>query len=73
MQEVETFGRYIIMMLTNFDGMPLERIHNMLKMFVQEPHTYDRTIEQLTSILSKLVAQETLSVSGGLYRIVRGE
>ena len=28
------YESYVIGMLTNFDALPLDRIHNMLKMFV---------------------------------------
>lgn len=67
------FDQYILGMLANFDGMPADRIHNMLKMFVQEPHAYDRSEEQLAAMLARLVAQGKLSASGGLYRIVRSD
>lgn len=70
LQDTARIDQCIIMMLSNFDGMPADRIHNMLKMFVQEPQPYDRSEEQLATMLSRLVAQNRLSVSGGMYRIV---
>ncbi len=67
------FDQYILGMLANFDGMPLDRIHNMLKMFVQDPHPYDKSPEQLSDMLSRLVTLGKLSVGGGIFRIVRSE
>ena len=54
-------------MLTNFDTMPLERIHNMLKMMVRDP-PYDKSLQQLEMFLAKLVAEDKLIAEGGLYR-----
>lgn len=58
---------FIMGMLTNFDSMPLDRIHNMLKMFVSDP-PYDKTTEQLGAYLSTLVTYEKISLSGGVYK-----
>ncbi|PSC76910.1 anaphase-promoting complex subunit 2 [Micractinium conductrix] len=58
---------FIVGMLTNFDALPLDRIHNMLKMFANDP-PYDKSLEQLGAYLSALVAEERLSCEGGLYR-----
>lgn len=66
-QEMAVYESYIIGMLTNFDSLPLERIHNMLKMFVAEP-PYDKTSEQLASFLGKLVAEDKLILEGSSYR-----
>ena len=68
-QEMAVYESYIIGMLTNFDSLPLERIHNMLKMFVVEPQ-YDKTSEQLASFLGKLVAEDKLIMEGTSYRRV---
>ena len=35
--EMKKGEQYVMGMLTNFPSMPIERIHNMLKMFVVEP------------------------------------
>ena len=62
------YESYIMGMLTNFDdGLPLERIHNMLKMFVTEP-AYDRTAEQLATFLGKLTSEEKLQVVGNFFK-----
>ena len=54
-------------MLTNFDALPLDRVHNMLKMFVSDP-PYDKSLEQLGAYMAQLVADEKLSLDGGTYR-----
>lgn len=43
---MRVFQQYVIGMLTNFDSLPLERIHNMLKMFVSDP-PYDKSLQQV--------------------------
>lgn len=42
---MRVYQQYVIGMLTNFDSLPLERIHNMLKMFVSDP-PYDKSLQQ---------------------------
>lgn len=61
------YEQYILGMLTNFEaGLPLDRIHNMLKMFVPE-QAYDKSSEQLSAFLAQLVADEKLGVNGNVY------
>ncbi|KAI5060978.1 hypothetical protein GOP47_0023483, partial [Adiantum capillus-veneris] len=66
-QEMNVYESYVLGMLTNFDALPLDRIHNMLKMFVSDP-PYDKSLQQLQGFLSGLVAEEKLEVRDGLYR-----
>ena len=67
MQEMGMYEQYVLGMLTNFDaGLPLDRIHNMLKMFVPG-QGYDKSSDQLADFLKHLVNEEKLAVSGGLY------
>lgn len=47
--------------------MPLDRVHNMLKMFASDP-PYDKSLEQLGAYMARLVADEKLSLEGGTYR-----
>jgi anaphase-promoting complex subunit 2 len=58
---------FIMGMLTNFDALPLDRVHNMLKMFVSDP-PYDKSLEQLGAYMGRLVGEEKLSLDGGTYR-----
>ncbi len=53
---MEYLEPFIVGMLTNFDGLPLERIHNMLKMFVTDP-PYDRCIDDLSRLLESMVGR----------------
>eukprot|EP00250_Pteridium_aquilinum_P008763 c18193_g1_i1 orf=359-3379(-) len=66
-QEMNVYESYVLGMLTNFDALPLDRIHNMLKMFVSDP-PYDKSLQQLQGFLSGLVSEEKLEVRDGLYR-----
>ena len=62
------YEQYIMGMLTNFDsGLPLDRIHNMLKMFCSTP-PYDRSAEQLAGFLTTLVAADRIACEGAVYR-----
>ena len=62
------YEQYVMGMLTNFDGgLPIDRIHNMLKMFVVDP-PYDKTAEQLAAFMDKLVLNEKLLSEGGIYK-----
>ena len=43
---LQVYEQYVVGMLTNLESLPLDRIHNMLKMFVQSDDGnggYDRT------------------------------
>lgn len=64
---MKVYEQYIIGMLTNFPSLPLDRIHNMLKMFVSEP-PYDRSSEQLHAFLNSLVAEDKLVMEGEEYK-----
>jgi anaphase-promoting complex subunit 2 len=65
--EMAVYEQYVIGMLTNFDALTSERIHNMLKMFVSEP-PYDKSAAQLEAFLTRLVAEDKLTLDGGNYR-----
>ncbi|KAL4426176.1 hypothetical protein ABPG77_007458 [Micractinium sp. CCAP 211/92] len=66
-QEMAAYEPFIMGMLTNFDALPLDRVHNMLKMFVSDP-PYDKSLDQLGAYMARLVAEEKLSLEGGQYR-----
>ncbi|MCO5567286.1 hypothetical protein L7F22_020976 [Adiantum nelumboides] len=66
-QEMNVYESYVLGMLTNFEALPLDRIHNMLKMFVSDP-PYDKSLQQLQGFLSGLVSEEKLEVRDALYR-----
>jgi anaphase-promoting complex subunit 2 len=66
--EMAVYEPYIFAMLRNLGQLPLERIHNMLQMFVKTP-AYDKTQAQLAAFLTKLVGDEKLGMRAGLYNV----
>lgn len=57
-------------MLTNLDALPLERIHNMLKMFVVDP-PFDKSAAQLQAFLNNLIRDDVLEFRDNMYRRAR--
>ncbi|KAL0280099.1 UNVERIFIED_CONTAM: hypothetical protein PYX00_001488 [Menopon gallinae] len=69
-EELQVFWSYIVGMLTNLESMPLERIHQMLKMFAsQGTSAVDCSQQELRSFLDRKVREHKLLFSGGLYRL----
>ncbi|XP_049784564.1 anaphase-promoting complex subunit 2 isoform X1 [Schistocerca cancellata] len=69
-EELQVFWSYIVGMLTNLDSMPLERIHQMLKMFAsQGPTSVECNIQELRHFLDRKVREHQLLFSGGYYRL----
>ncbi|KAK6627062.1 hypothetical protein RUM44_009539 [Polyplax serrata] len=69
-EELQVFWSYIIGMLTNLESMPLERIHQMLKMFAsQGTSAVDCSQKELGTFLDRKVREHKLLFSGGLYRL----
>ncbi|GLV33864.1 morula [Carabus blaptoides fortunei] len=69
-EELQVFWSYIIGMLTNLDSMPLERIHQMLKMFAsQGPTAIECGLQELRQFLDRKVREHKLLYTGGLYRL----
>lgn len=67
LQEMAVYENYIMTMLTNFQSMGLERMHNMLRMFVLQPK-YDKSQDQLASYLNLMVARDRIICQNGLYK-----
>ena len=67
LQEMAVYENYIIGILTNLKSVSLERIHNMLRMFVVEPK-YDKSQDQLSHFLGVLMGREVIVQEGGLYK-----
>ncbi|KAL3933625.1 MAG: hypothetical protein SGBAC_010313 [Bacillariaceae sp.] len=72
-EEMEVYESYICGMLTNLGQLPLERIHNMLKMFVTGSDVkYNKTPQQLSVVLKHLCKQEKLECGpDGMYKLVK--
>ncbi|KAL3501441.1 hypothetical protein ACH5RR_035890 [Cinchona calisaya] len=66
-KEMTVYEKFIMGMLTNFGSMALDRIHNTLKMFCIADPPYDKSLQQLQSFLSGLVAEEKLEFRDGMY------
>ncbi|XP_055530538.1 anaphase-promoting complex subunit 2 [Wyeomyia smithii] len=65
-EELQVFWSYIEAMLTNLDSLPLDRIHQMLKMFASQ---VDVSQEELKSILQRKVREHKLVYAGGVYQL----
>lgn len=66
----QVFWSYIVGMLTNLESMSLDRIHQMLKMFVSEgPTSMECSIQELRFFLEGKVREHKLIVSGGVYKL----
>eukprot|EP00898_Chlorokybus_atmophyticus_P006884 jgi/Chlat1/7197/Chrsp57S06846 len=65
--EMAVYESYVLGMLANFDALPLDRIHNMLKMFVVDP-PYEKTSQQLAGFLAQMVKEDKLEHMDGMYR-----
>ncbi|KAF2361439.1 Anaphase-promoting complex subunit 2 C-terminal [Trinorchestia longiramus] len=66
-EELEVVWSYILGMLTNLSSLPIERIHSMLKMFVEE--TVECTIDELRALLDQKVLQHELLMVNGQYKL----
>ncbi|XP_052873617.1 anaphase-promoting complex subunit 2 [Anopheles cruzii] len=65
-EELQVFWSYIEAMLTNLDSLPLDRIHQMLKMFASQ---VDFTQDELKNILQRKVREHKLVYAGGVYQL----
>lgn len=65
------YTSYIRGMLTNLGGLPLDRIHNMLKMFAdQDELKYTMSVHEIHALLQDLCRQEVIEVAGTKYQIL---
>jgi anaphase-promoting complex subunit 2 len=74
-EEIQVYESYIMGMLTNLQQLPLERIHNMLKMFCSSGSDnvkYNKTPQQLSAFLQHLCKQEKLECGpDGMYKLFK--
>lgn len=68
-EELQTFWSYILGMLMNLDTLPIERIHQMLKMFAFQGPTIECSLPELKIFLDRKVREHQLIYSNGLYRL----
>lgn len=72
-EEMGVYESYVVGMLTNMKTLPLEKIHNNLKMFVTgSDHKYNKTAHQLSVFLQHLCKQEKLECGpDGEYKLFK--
>lgn len=68
-EELQVFWSYIVGMLTNLDSLPLERIHQMLKMFASHAPGVEFSQEELKNFLQRKVREHKLIFSGAVYHL----
>lgn len=68
-EELQVFWSYIVGMLTNLDSLPLERIHQMLKMFASHGPGIEVSQEELKNFLQRKVREHALIFSAGVYQL----
>ncbi|XP_046449406.1 anaphase-promoting complex subunit 2-like [Daphnia pulex] len=67
---LQVYWSYVVGMLTNLEALPVERIHQMLKMFTMQGSSgAECTLQQLKNFLDSKVKQQLLSFSSGMYRL----
>ncbi|VVC94836.1 unnamed protein product [Leptidea sinapis] len=67
--ELQVFWSYIVGMLTNLDCLPLDRIHQMLKMFAALAPGTECSVQELRQFLDTKVRTHQLVFQGGMYKL----
>ncbi|CAG9565257.1 unnamed protein product [Danaus chrysippus] len=67
--ELQVFWSYIVGMLTNLDSLPLERIHQMLKMFASQAPGTECSLQELRQFLDTKVRTHQLILQAGMYKL----
>ncbi|XP_073846861.1 anaphase promoting complex subunit morula [Musca autumnalis] len=70
-EELQVFWSYIVGMLTNLDSLPIERIHQMLKLFASNGLGVEFTQDDLKEFLQRKVRDHKLIYSGGVYQLAK--
>lgn len=68
-EELQVFWSYIVGMLTNLSSMPLERIHQMLKMFASHGPGVEFSQDELKNFLQRKVREHALIFAAGVYQL----
>lgn len=68
-EELQVFWSYIVGMLTNLNSMPLERIHQMLRMFASHGPGVEFSQEELKNFLQRKVREHALIFAAGVYQL----
>ncbi|XP_039955850.1 anaphase-promoting complex subunit 2 [Bactrocera neohumeralis] len=70
-EELQVFWSYIVGMLTNLDSLPLDRIHQMLKLFASHGGGIEFTQDELKNFLQRKVREHKLMYTGGVYQLYK--
>ncbi|XP_023030784.1 anaphase-promoting complex subunit 2 [Drosophila willistoni] len=70
-EELQVFWSYIVGMLTNLDSMPIDRIHQMLRLFASHSGGVEFTQDELKHFLQRKVREHKLLFSGGVYQLAK--
>ncbi|GAB0091799.1 Anaphase-promoting complex subunit 2 [Sergentomyia squamirostris] len=68
-EELQVFWSYIVGMLTNLDSLPIERIHQMLKMFASNEKGVEFSLGELKDFLQTKVRDHQLIFASGVYHL----
>lgn len=68
-EELQVFWSYIVGMLTNLDSMPLERIHQLLRMFASHGPGVEFSQDELKHFLQRKVREHALIFAAGVYQL----
>lgn len=68
-QQEQVLWNYVQGMLMNFESLPLDRIHKMLKMFAMQDSSMQMDQPKLRTFLNSRVQSGLLCIEGGKYRI----
>ena len=58
-------------MLTNLDSLPLDRIHQMLKLFASHGGGIEFTQDELKNFLQRKIREHKLMYTGGVYQLYK--
>lgn len=68
-EELQVFWSYIVGMLTNLNSLPLERIHQMLRLFASHGPNVEFSEEELKNFLQRKVREHALVFAAGVYQL----
>lgn len=65
-EELKIVEKYVTGMITTFGTLPVDRIHSMLTAYLE---SYTLNMNDLATLLNKLVKQDKLDVNAGVFSI----
>jgi anaphase-promoting complex subunit 2 len=68
-ERMRVYWTYVEGMLTNLGALRLERIHEILRTFVQAPNRFERSLEELRDFLALMMREGRLDLESDVYRL----